>query len=109
MTVVRIFRGDTWRRSWQIESDAGPVDLSGAVARLHVRNAEGALAMAASTADGRLTMHPAHGRIDLVMPYTATDVPPGGYRFDLEVTYPDGTRQTYEQASLMVLEDMSRD
>lgn len=107
---VKIFRGDTWQRSWVIQDAAGnPVDLTGASARLHVRNAAGVKVMEASTVDGRLTLQPAQGRIDMVMPKEATGVTPGVYRFDIEVTYPNGVRFTYEQATLIVMEDMSRD
>lgn len=110
MAAVKLFRGDTWRRSWVIQDAAGhPVDLTGAAARLHVRDAAGVKVMEASTADGRLTLQPAAGRIDLVMPSAATGVAPGTYRFDIEVTYPSGVRTTYEQATLVVMEDMSRD
>ncbi len=108
--AVKLYRGDTWQRAWVIQDAAGaPVDLTGAAARLHVRDADGVKVMEASTADGRLTLQPAHGRIDLLMPKEATGVAPSAYRFDLEVTYPSGVRRTYEQATLVVLEDMSRD
>lgn len=110
MPAVKLFRGDTWQRAWIIADAAGnPVDLTGATVRLHVRDAAGAKVMEASTANGRITLHPAAGRIDLVMPKEATGVPPGSYRFDLEVTFPSGVRQTYEQATLVVMEDMTRD
>lgn len=110
MAAIKIYRGDTWQRAWVIKDSAGnPVDLTGATARLHVRDAAGAKVMEASTADGRLTLQPAAGRIDLVMPAAVTEVAPANYRFDIEVTYPSGVRTTYEQATLVVLEDMSRD
>ena len=107
---VRIYRGDTWHRSWLLKQPGGdPVNLSGAVARLHARNADGVLAIQASTADGRITITPVEGRIDMSVPYAATAVAPGSYRYDLELTHADGTRQTIEQSTLLVLEDMSRD
>jgi len=108
--AVKLYRGDTWARSWRVlQPEGAPVDLADAAARLQVRDAAGALVMAASTADGRLSIASAEGRIDLVMPYAATNVAPGSYRFDLELTYADGTRKTVEQAALVVLEDVSRD
>lgn len=110
MAAIKIYRGDTWQRAWVIKDSSGnPIDLTGAVVRLHVRDADGVKVMEASTADGRLTLHPSVGRIDLVMPSSATEVAPANYRFDIEVTYPSGVRTTYEQATLVVLEDMSRD
>ncbi|MFN4003321.1 MAG: hypothetical protein ACK4J1_01265 [Hylemonella sp.] len=110
MAAVKIYRGDTWQRAWVLTDASGaPLDLTGASARLHARDAEGAKVMEASSADGRLTLQPALGRIDLVMPKEATGIAPGSYRFDLEVTFPSGIRRTYEQENLVVMEDMSRD
>lgn len=110
MASIKVYRGDTWQRAWMITSaDGAPVDLAGASARLHVRDAAGSLVAEASTVDGRLIITPAAGRIDLTMPAVAMQLVPGSYRFDLEVTYPGGLVRTYEQATLVVLEDISRD
>ena len=110
MASVKVFRGDTWRRAWVLKDDGGtPVDLSGATARLHVRDASGAKVAEASTADGRLVVTAAQGRVDMTVPAAAMQLAPGAYRFDLELTYPGGVVQTIEQSTLVVLEDMSRD
>ena len=107
---VRLYRGDTWRRAWLLRQPSGaPVDLTGATARLHVRSDTGALMIQASTADGRISIVPDDGRITMSVPYAATALTPGSYRYDIEVTYADGARQTIEQSTLIVLEDMSRD
>jgi hypothetical protein len=93
-----------------LRDDTGSaVDLSGATARLHVRDGSGAKVAEASTADGRITISPAEGRISLIMPASAMTVPPGTYRWDLEVTWPGGDVQTIEQQSLVVMEDMTHD
>jgi hypothetical protein len=108
--AVKLYRGDTWMRAWELRDAAGsPIDLTGASARLQVRDAAGAVVISASTADGRLTLTPASGRIDMLVPYSATGIAPGSYRFDLEVTHASGLRRTYEQDTLVVLEDMTRD
>ena len=108
--AVKLYRGDTWTRAWELTDAAGnAIDLTGAAARLHVRDAAGAVVIDASTADGRLTLTPASGRIDLLVPHAATGIAPGSYRFDLEVTHAGGLRRTYEQDTLVILEDMSRD
>jgi hypothetical protein len=108
--AVKLYRGDTWTRAWELRDAAGnPIDLTGASARLHVRDAAGAVVIAASTTDGRLTITPASGRIDMLVPYSATGIAPGSYRFDLEVTHASGLRRTYEQVTLVVLEDVAHD
>lgn len=110
MTAVKVYRGDTWRRAWMLTDDGGnAVDLSGASARLHVRDQAGAKVAEASTADGRITMTPASGRIDMRMPAAAMAMQPGPYRFDLEITTAGGDVTTLEQAMLVVLEDMTHD
>jgi hypothetical protein len=107
---VKLYRGDTWTRAWEIKDAAGnPIDLTGASARLQVRDATGAVVISASTIDGRLTLTPASGRIDMLVPYSATVIAPGSYRFDIEVTHASGIRRTYEQDTLIVLEDVTRD
>ena len=108
--TVKIFRGDTWQRAWLIQDASNaPVDLTGVAVRLHVRDPAGVKVMEASLADGRMTVQPTAGRIDMTMPKEATVVAPGGYRFDIEVTFPTGVRYTYEQNTLVVLEDVTRD
>lgn len=111
MPPIKHIRGDTWQRAWLIADAAGqPVDLTGAAARLQVRDAAGALVMSASLLDGALLMAtPSSGRIDLVMPATLTNIAPGAYRFDLELTFPSGLRRTYEQAVLVILDDIAHD
>lgn len=107
---VKLFRGDTWTRAWRLEDAAcKPIDLTGASARLQLRAGDGTVAMSASTADGRITITPLAGRIDLAVPYAATDLPVASYTFALEVTHANGVRRTYEQDVLIVLEDVTHD
>lgn len=111
MVTLRLVRGDTWYRRWQATAAAGqPVDLSGATARLHLRRvADGTLAASATTADGRIAIDAAAGTLDLRMPATATaSLAPGRYRYDIEVTMPDGAVRTIEAATVVVIEDMAR-
>lgn len=108
--VVRAVRGDTWRRTWFIETaDGNPVSLAGATARLAARTRAGQVVLTASTTDGRIVLNPDQGRIDLVVPAAAMRLPAGRYPFDLEVTFPDGRVQTYEQAVLLLTEDHARE
>lgn len=67
MRVVEAVRGDTWERSWTVTgTDGAAVDLTGATARLQVRRVDdGALVVAASSADGRILLDGAAGTIPL--------------------------------------------
>lgn len=99
--------GDTWVRAWVLRTAAGvPLDLTGATARLQVRDESGALVLAANPDNGWLILTPAAGRIDLVAPLA---VPAGRYRFGLEVTFADGRVRTVEQSPLVVVEDIVHD
>lgn len=104
-----IYRGDTWVRAWLLSAGGVPLDLTGVVARLHLRDESGARVVEASTVNGRLIITPLAGRVDLVVPDTAMEITPGRYKFDLELVFNDGRRQTVEQSTLLVLEDMSHD
>lgn len=108
---VTLVRGDTWLRTWDLQDEDGtPIDLTGASARVQVRDWTDALVLSASTADGRLTVSPAIGRVQMSVPAAATaGIEPGRYSFDFELTYPDGVRTTYESATLLVQEDVARD
>ena len=110
--MAKAVRGDSWQRAWIIADASGtPVNLTGASARLHVRDASGAKVAEASTTDSRLAFDALAGRIDLVMPATAmAALPLGSYRFDLEVTFSNGIVKTYEHGGVLTVhEDQSRD
>lgn len=107
---VKLVAGDTWQRAWIIQDpDGNPIDLSGITARVQVRDAKGQLVLSASTSDGRITVTPAQGRIDMTIPSSATQIAAGVYVFGLEVAFPSGTRRTYEQDQLVVEEDYVHD
>lgn len=110
MSTVKLIRGDTWQRTWVISDAEGSfVDFTGASARLHVRNHADVIVMQASTFDGRIVLQSSSGRIDLVVPKEATVIPVGKYLFDLEVTFSNGVRKTYEQSFLVILADVTHD
>lgn len=111
MAAVKVYRGDTWRRIWIVQDAHGaPLDLTGYTARLHVRDADGLKLAEASTADGRLVITPAAGRIELTMPAAVmAGLAPGSVRFDIELTSGGGEVTTLEQSTLVVREDMARD
>jgi hypothetical protein len=113
---VQLVAGDTWRDAWALADEALiPIDLTGASARLHVRDAAGLLVAEASTADGRLTIDGPAGIVRLRLPPAATNLPVGSYRYALELTYDDATPEldatveTIETNTLSILPDIARD
>jgi hypothetical protein len=107
---VDLIRGDTWTRAWELKNAAGaPIDLTGVSARLQVRSPSGSMLLEASTANGFLTLTPLLGRVDMAVAYTDTNISPGNYKFDLEITHTNGVRKTYEQDVLKVSGDSAYD
>lgn len=106
MKPARIYRGDTWERTWIIkDSEGSPIDLTDASARLYLRDSSGAVLSDYSNGDG-ITITGPEGRIDLSAPYADTEtLDPGFYSFDIEVTNAVGVRKTYEKNTLEVLAD----
>ena len=111
MATAKLIRGDTWRRSWIIKDETGqPIDLTGASARLQVRDKRDEVLAYARMDNGMITIDPLQGRIDMVVPASITkDFPIASHRFDLELTFADGTVRTIEQSTLQVIEDVTHD
>lgn len=98
--------GDTWKAVWFAPQPNGqPVDLTGATARLHLRDAAGAKIVEASTADGRIVIDGPAGKLFLTVPAIEMALVPGNYRFALEVTYADGTVRTEPPDTLTIRDD----
>lgn len=111
-TEVRLYAGDTWRRSWRLKQPSGvPVDLTGASARLHLRDTAGALLLAATTgADGRIVITPAEGLIAMTVAAADTvSLPVNRHRWALELTDAAGIVTTLEAGVLVVQEDITHD
>ena len=107
---MRLVRGDSMVLSlvWA-DATGAPIDISGASVRAHVRDVRGALALSASTEDGRIALDGPSGRIDVHVPYSVTEaLVPGVYRYAVEVTLPNGVRRTLHQDDLLVSEDMTQ-
>jgi hypothetical protein len=111
MNAAKLYRGDTWSRVWVLKNPVKqPIDLSGATARLHVRNNAKALIYAASTVNWDIVVDGTAGKLTLTVAAAETAAwAPGTYKFDLEVTHADGTVKTYESSALAVLEDQTHD
>lgn len=112
MSAVKLIRGDTWQRVWVLKNKATqqPIDLTGIAVRLHVRDNAKSLVYAALTANGDIVVDGAAGKLSLTVAASVTATwTPGTYKFDIEVTYPDGTVRTYEPNVLAVLEDQTHD
>jgi hypothetical protein len=112
MAAVKLYRGDTWQRVWVLKAKVTQqaIDLSGATARMHVRDNAKTLIYAASTVNGAIVLDGAAGRVSLTVAASVTAAwAVGTYKFDLELTYPDGAVKTYEANALAVLEDQSHD
>ena len=106
---AQLVAGDTWARAWALaDANDAPLDLTGASARLHVRDRDGTLVMSADTTDGRLTI--SGNTIILSMPPAVTAVvAAGAYRYAMEVTFDVDNVRTIEINTLAVQADLTYD
>jgi hypothetical protein len=104
-----IYRGDSWVVSWTIlGADNQPINLTGATARVQLRDQQNNLLVNADLSNGYLSINPTQGRIDMNVPYAVMDtVPIGTYQYDLEVTFANGVRRTYVVDQLYIERDVS--
>jgi hypothetical protein len=95
--ALEFIRGDTWVIDWAFaDADGNPVDLTGAHIAWQMRPGTDRPAVArASTDDGSITVDAPAGTISIRLHYSATEqVAPGYYLCDIQVTYPDDTRES---------------
>jgi len=109
--AAELIRGDTWLRQWQVKDAQGVIiDLTGASARLYVRDAKLLKISEASTATGEIIIDGAAGLITLRIDAEVTRLYPiGKHKFDLEVTDSNSIVKTYETETLHVLADITYD
>ncbi|MCE5306362.1 MAG: hypothetical protein LLG20_01850 [Acidobacteriales bacterium] len=86
--------------------------LTGCSARFQIRETadDDTIMLTASTAAGTLIIDEDDGEIAFAVPAASTkDLEPGTYKFDIEVTWPDGVVETMlGPADITVLADVSR-
>ncbi len=104
-------RGDTLKLNFVFnvpDSDI-PLDLTGCTARLYLKFLRtNALIVDASTENGLLVIEPEAGLVKLEVPaYEMTNAPIGRHKFDLELTFPDGSVLSSETNTLEIVKDVT--
>ena len=104
--TFKVKRGDTWRQPfyWRQGSETGdPVDLTGCTFRMHVRDSMGALILDCTD---HLTVNHEDGEVIVEIDIPGTIViPRKPYKFDIEVTWPDGSVRSTATAYLNIIQD----
>ena len=104
---LHFVRNDQWSLTVQLlQPDKTPVDLTGATAVMTVRTKNGNLVLRATTENGRITITPIDGRIDITIPITVTDIEPNIFDWMLRVKLPNDNWQTIASGELKVLDDL---
>ncbi len=99
------FQGDSFRLPIAIKEDDGvtPVDISGCSVRFTLGT------ITQSTAGVTVTVNGPNGTILIDVPYGVMATLTGkDYKFDVEVTYADGFRETLFVATLTLEEDVTK-
>lgn len=118
MATFSVKRGDSWEKDFvrreKVAEGLNPASGAiipypvGTTARMHVRDPHTkALRIALSTATSGLTVTPATGTISVNITYAQTETLSAGvsYPFDIECTYPDGTRSSTKTQHLKIVQD----
>ena len=88
---INVYTGTTFQLSPTWKVDNLPVDLTGYTADMQVRDVSNNLITELSTANGRITLTPALGTINLTLTASQTAaLAPGNYNYDLNLTSPGG-------------------
>ena len=106
--AIKFVAGNRYRRTLAFQQGAAatPLDLTGVTASLQVRGA-GALLLAATSANGMVTLGGAAGTAAIDLPATATALPPGLYAYDLLLTFPGNDPETYLGGMCQVIDSVN--
>ena len=111
------YRGDDWTRAFEVVTPSGPLDMTGWTGIMQVRDhVDGPVRVAASSANGRITTGPqsnSNGRTWQLLVYLThgdtAKLPPGFVgRYDIELTKPDGNKQSFYFGEFRVEGDISK-
>lgn len=109
--VLKMRRGDTYRRTFKCETGGAAVNLTGYTSRLQIRDAvDGAVLYTGSTTNGHLTVTGSAGTIDVSVPAASTAAwtfTTGVY--DLEITSASGVVTTLAEGTVTVTKDVTKD
>jgi len=101
---MRLIRGDTWSPSWTWVRDDAPVDVSSvSEATFTMRRQEDDDAVLTVP----LVTDPSRPGVLAMPPQTQTQGYDGGYVYDIELVWSDGTVQTLMIGRIVVLKDVS--
>jgi hypothetical protein len=81
-----IYAGANWDKTLQVTIDGTPVNWTGYSARMQVKQYESSAAVLTLTSGSGITLGGSAGTIALSMTAAQTNILPGRYMFDLELT-----------------------
>lgn len=102
------YKGDTYRRiAMTVTADGNPVNLSGATAKMALKKGNKQV-LVWSSDEAQIIVQPGNQMGVVEVPQQILDVPAGRYLYDIQLTFPDGARQTYVRGTLTVVADVTR-
>lgn len=118
--TLRIKRGDTWRPQfvWQ-DGNGNPIDLTGATARLQLRQKRNSLELSGTTypaeidlksTEGDIIITESEGKLEIEVSANQTSLlEPKNYVTDLEITFPNGDVKSTQTIDVIVERDVTHD
>lgn len=88
--LIEIRQGDSFAMNFQIKNKCQPVDLTGAVMTMQVRDENNNLMFTLSGTDVDVK----NGKMALLFTPTQTSIPVGDYNTDIQITTSDGSVNT---------------
>lgn len=103
---IKIWRNDTWKQVYALFANTVPINLTAATVFIQVRKGcGGTLALSLTNGNG-VTIGGANNNeisVDKLV-----NIDKGNYKWDLQVTYSDGTVKTYLEGDYIVYDDVTK-
>lgn len=103
---IKMWRNDTWKQTYALTVNTVPISLVGATVYIQVRKGcGGALALSATNGSGVTVGGVSNNEINV---NKLVNIDKGNYKWDLQVTFSDGTVKTYLEGDFIVYDDVTK-
>lgn len=99
-------KGDTWNvTNFTINVNDNPKDLTSATIAMKIRDRNGILLKSLSTGSGLTITDATAGKFKIDA--QVLDISIGTHKYDIEITFPDGTVKTWIAGKITIIQDMT--
>ena len=103
---IKMWRNDTWIQTYALTVNTVPISLVGATVYIQVRKGCGGdLALSATNGSGVTIGGVSNNEISV---NKLVNIDKGNYKWDMQVTFSDGTVKTYLEGDFIVYDDVTK-